>query len=217
MKKYYRNYRRRGNTVFCAVVGGLLIVLGALIMIFDRASYPYAIVGFVFGALLVTVPLFFIHASYGVDGNKLKIRILVPKKVPVDGIGAVVIAAYDASRRWKGIQKETFVGSSGETYNVPSVTFLRGCDGEELDLCDTRSSTRITYKNEYIFDAALDFGFLRAFADAGYEGKVYVSESIYAQYGGAIDDIFGKDGRVEVYDRIPKNVKRMLEEQNKRR
>ena len=36
MKKYYRNYRRRGNTVFCAVVGGLMSVAGKIINIAQR-------------------------------------------------------------------------------------------------------------------------------------------------------------------------------------
>lgn len=207
MKKYYRNYRRRGNTIFFAVMGAVFAALGAFAAAFVNIGWGIAC--FAVAALLLTVPLFLVHATYSVDGSKLRVRKLFPRSVPFSEIGAVVITAYDSYRRWKGFQPETFRGSSGAEYNVPSVTFLRECDGEELDLCDTRTYTRLTYKKQMLFDAALDFDFLRAFADAGYAGRVYVSERIYAQYGSAIDDIFGKnDPRVHVYGRLPKGLEK---------
>ncbi len=209
MKKYYRNYRRRGNTVFFAVMGAIFAGLGVLALFFMEPAAVWSAVCFVAAAALLTVPMFVVHATYAVEGGRLHVRVLFPKKIPVAGIGAIVISAYDSYRRWKGFQPETFKGGSGAEYNVPSVSFLRECDENELDLCDTRTYTRITYKKQLLFDAALDFDFLRAFADAGYAGKVYVSESIYGQYAPAFDEIFGKnDPRVIVYGRIPKDLEK---------
>ena len=177
MKKFYRNYRRRGNTIFFVVMGILFAGLGTL-AVFFMDPIVWAAVCYAAAVLLLTVPLFVVHATYGVDGSRLRMRVLFPKKIPLPEIGAIVITAYDSYRRWKGFQAETFKSSSGDIYNIPSITFLRECDGKELDLCDTRTYTRITYKKQLIFDAALDFDFLRAFADAGYAGKVYVSELV---------------------------------------
>ena len=208
MKKFYRNYRRRGNTIFFVVMGILFAGLGTL-AVFFMDPIVWAAVCYAAAVLLLTVPLFVVHATYGVDGSRLRMRVLFPKKIPLPEIGAIVITAYDSYRRWKGFQAETFKSSSGDIYNIPSITFLRECDGKELDLCDTRTYTRITYKKQLIFDAALDFDFLRAFADAGYAGRVYVSERIYAQYGEAIEKVFGRgEPKVEVFDRLPKNLEK---------
>lgn len=206
MKKYYRNYRRKGSTAFFLVMGGIFILLGGLAFIFSD-GFVLQTVCMAAGVLLAVLPMFVVHASYGTEGNKLRVRVFFPKKIAFSDIGAIVINTYDAYRRWKGFTPEYFKGSSGGTYAVPSVTFLKECDGEELDLCDTRTYTRITYKRQFLFDAALDFDFLREFADAGYRGKIYVSELIYSQYGEAIADIFGKENaNVFVFDRLPKRI-----------
>ncbi len=208
MKKYYRNFRRKGNTVFFLVLGGIFLALGVL-AVFFMDGIVWEIVCFAAGALLVSLPIFAVHATYRIDGNKLRTRVFFPKKIPLDAVGAVIVTTYDSYRRWKGFQPETFRSSSGTDYDVPSVTFLKECDGEELDLCNTRTYTRLTYKKQLVFDAAADFDFLRELADAGYAGKVYVSERIYGMYGEAIDNIFGKDGRVTVFSRLPKKLEKL--------
>ncbi len=207
MKKYIRHFRRRGNTVFFLVMGVLFAGLGTVALFFVEPAV-WAAVCYAAAFLLLAIPPFIIHATYGVDGSALRVRVFFPKRIPLSQIGALVVASYDSYRRWKGFLKETFVSSSGTVYDVPSVTFLRECDGEELDMCDTRTYTRLTYKKQFLFDAALDFDFLRELADAGYAGKIYISENIRAQYGPVFEEIFGKgDPRVEEYGRLPKKLR----------
>lgn len=210
MKNCYRNYRRKGNTVFFLALGGIFIALGVLSFFFADGVVLQAVC-IAIGAALAVFPMFVIHATYRVQGEFLCVRVFFPKKIPLSSVGAIVINIYDDYRRWKGFTREYFQGSSGASYAVPSVTFLKECDGAELDLCDTRTYTRITYRKQFLFDAALDFDFLKALKEAGYAGKVYVSELIFSQYGEAIESIFGKNApNVMVYDRIPEKAKGIL-------
>ncbi len=206
-KNFYRNFRRRGNTVFFIVLGGLFLLLGAAALFF-MDSIVWAAICFAAGALLLTLPMFVVHASYRTEGAYLRVRVFFPKKIPLCSIGAIVITTYDSYRRWHGFQAERFISASGAEVDVPSVTFLRECDGEELDLCSGRTYTKLTYKKQFLFDAALDFDFLRGFADAGYAGEVYVFDRIYGAYKDALEKIFG-DGRIRVFDRVPKKWSKM--------
>ena len=53
---------------------------------------------------------------------------------------------------------------------------------EELDLCDTRTSDRITFRKQLITDMLLDFGFLEELWQSEFAGRVYISEYIDALY-----------------------------------
>ena len=70
MKRYPRNFRRKGNTVFFAVFGGILVGLG--IAAYFMVSPVWAIVLCALGAVIAAVPQFFVHEGYRLDGTILR-------------------------------------------------------------------------------------------------------------------------------------------------
>ena len=203
---YYKNYRRKGNMIFFLAIGGVFVAIGVLAVFFWEL--PWAIACLAAGALLAALPQFVIFSRYGMKGDGLRYcRLGIPRFIKTEAIGAAVICIYDEYRRWKGFVPATFQGKDGPV-TVPALVLLRGADDEELDLCDTRTNVRLTFRREYITDMALDFDFLKELKSAGFGGKVYISEYIHALYKPAFEEIFGGGG-YEVYDRIPKRVKRL--------
>lgn len=203
---YYKNYRRKGNMVFFLVIGGVFIAIGILAFFFWEL--PWTIACFAAGVLLAVLPQFIIFSRYGMKGDRLRYRKCgIPRSVKTDAIGTAIICIYDEYRRWKGFVPATFQGKEGPV-TVPALVLLKSADEEELDLCDTRTNVRLTFRKEYITDMALDFDFLKELRNAGFCGKVYISEYIHALYKPAFDEIF-QSGGYEVYDRIPKRVRRL--------
>ena len=205
MKRYPRNFRRKGNTVFFAVFGGILVGLG--IAAYFLVSPVWAIVLCALGAVIAAVPQFFVHEGYRLDGTILRWTAPFAKKMDVSEVEAVVITAYDCYRRWKGFVVERFTTEGGESCPVPSVSFFTKIDPADLDLCDTRTRARLTYKKEFLFDAPFDFDFACDFARV-FEGTVYVSDAVFAFFGEALKKIFGE--KIVVFDRVPLRAKEML-------
>ena len=203
MKLYYKMYRRKPNMIFFLVLGGIFLALGVL-GIFWLDMPGIAIGCMVFGAVLAVVPQFVIFSRYGLRGEWLRFRKWgIPKKIELEKIGGVVLCIYDEYRRNKGYVPATFSVNGGQAY-IPAIVLLRSVDEGELDLCDTRSATLITFRKERITDAVLEFAFLEELYKSAFAGKIYVSESIATLYKPALDEIFGNDDRVVVYDRLPK-------------
>ena len=170
---------------------------------------PWAISCFVFGALLGTLPLFSVFARYGIRGNTVSYRKFgMPRKADVREIGAAVICIYDEYRRGKGFAPVAFQTENGQAH-VPGIVLLKSLNEEELDLCDTRTNTRLTFRKDVITDMLLDFGFLKEFWNSDFAGRVYISEYIYALYRTVFDDVFQGSARVTVYDRIPQKIKKL--------
>lgn len=206
MKKYYKNYRRRGNASFFLIIGAVFLAVGVLSVFFWNLAA--AVVCIVAGALLAVLPQFVIFSRYGLEGGVLHYRRAgLPRKIKCSEAGAAVICIYDEYRRWKGFVPAVFPGKDGQV-TVPAFVLLKEADENELDLCDTRTNAKITFRRSYITDMMLDFDFLEQFRDSGFAGKIYISEYIYALYKPAFDRIFDGDERVSVYDRIPKNMKK---------
>ena len=86
---------------------------------------------------------------------------------------------------------------------------LESLTEEELDLCNTRTNTRLTFRRQTVTEMPLDFAFLKEFWNSDFAGKVYIFEDIYALYRSALDEIFGDSERVTVYDRIPQKLKKV--------
>ena len=132
----------------------------------------------------------------------------MPRKADVSEIGAAVICIYDEYRRGKGFAPVTFQTENGQAH-VPGIVLLKSLNEEELDLCDTRTNTRLTFRKYVITDMLLDFGFLKEFWNSDFAGRVYISEYIYALYRTVFDDVFQGSERVTVYDRIPQKIKKL--------
>lgn len=208
MKRYFKNFRRGSNAAFFIVVGCIFIGLGVLALFFMQPPLPWAIACFAFGVLIAVVPLAGIFARYGMRGNVLCYRKYgLPRRCGVAEIGAAVICIYDEYRRSKGFVPVTFRTEEGQAY-VPGIVLLESADEDDLDLCDTRTNTRLTFRKKAITDMALEFGFLEELWASDFSGRVYISEEIYALYRTAFDKIFAGSDRVTVYDRIPKKMKK---------
>ena len=121
-------------------------------------------------------------------------------------IGAAIICIYDEYRRGKGFVRAAFATENGEAA-IPALVLLRGADESELDVCETRTATGITFRKQKICDMVLEFDFLEELYASSFAGKIYISEYIAALYKPAFDDIFKGDERVVVYDRLPRNRK----------
>ena len=209
MNKYYKQFRRGPNAAFFIVLGCIFVGLGVLALFFMEPPLPWAISCFVFGALLGTLPLFSVFARYGIRGNTVSYRKFgMPRKADVSEIGAAVICIYDEYRRGKGFAPVTFQTENGQAH-VPGIVLLKSLNEEELDLCDTRTNTRLTFRKDVITDMLLDFGFLKEFWNSDFAGRVYISEYIYALYRTVFDDVFQGSERVTVYDRSPQKIKKL--------
>lgn len=208
MKKYYKLFRRGPNAAFFIVLGCVFIGLGVLALFFMEPPLPWAIACFAVGALLGTLPLFVVFARYGLRGNTVRYKKFgIPRRRAVNEIGAAVICIYDEYRRGKGFTPVSFQTENGQAY-VPGIVLLESLNEEELDLCDTRTNTRLTFRKQLVTDMALDFGFLKELWNSDFAGRVYISEYIYALYRTAFDDVFQGSERVTVYDRIPQKMKK---------
>lgn len=204
MKKYFKTYRRKPNCIFFLVLGGIFVVMGIL-AIFWTEILALAVACMVFGVLLAVLPQFVLFEKYGISEDILHYKKAgFPCKVQAGKIGAVVLCIYDEYRRGKGFIPAKFTTENGEVY-IPAMVILRSVNENELDMCDTRTATGITFRKEKITDAVLDFGFLEELWNSGFSGKVYISEAIAALYKPAFDEIFQDCDRVTVYDRLPKN------------
>ena len=208
MKKYYKHFRRGPNAAFFIVLGCVFIGLGVLALFFMEPPLPWAIACFVFGALLGTLPLFTVFARYGMRGNFIRYQKFgIPRRAAVQDVGAAVICIYDEYRRGKGFAPVAFQTENGQAH-VPGIVLLRSLNEKELDMCDTRTNTRLTFRKEVVTDMLLDFGFLKELWNSGFAGRIYISEYIYGLYRTAFDDLFQGSERVTVYDRIPQNLKK---------
>ncbi len=206
MKKYFKTYRRKPNMIFFLVLGGIFAVLGVLAF-FWTDILPLAIGCAAFGVLLAVLPQFVIFEKYGLDGNILRYKAAgIPKKIAAEQIGAAIICIYDEYRRGKGFVRAAFATENGEAA-IPALVLLRGADESELDVCETRTATGITFRKQKICDMVLEFDFLEELYASSFAGKIYISEYIAALYKPAFDDIFKGDERVVVYDRLPKSRK----------
>ncbi len=207
MVRYYKNYRRRGNAAFFGILGGIFVVLGVLSFFFWVRAAAYAFAAF--GVLLAVLPQFAVFARYWLDGDILRYTCCgLPRRFDVKELGAAIVCTYDEYRRGKGFRPATFALNGG-TATVPALCLFTSIDEDELDLCDTRTAARMTFRKEHVADMCLDFDFLRQLHESGFSGKVYVSEFIYTMYEPAFGRIFS-DGEIEVYDRIPRKVKKLL-------
>ncbi len=198
---------------FFLILGGVFVGIGVLGFFFLEGILFLCVLG-AFGILLAVLPQFVIFSRYGLRGENLVCsRHGVPHQIPLAQIDAVVLCHYDEYRRWKGFVPVTFAGREGTIF-VPAIVFLRGTGKEEieelLDLCETRTNTRMTFRGKAVADGLLDFEFLRELAASKFRGKVYVFESIDAMYRPAIEAAFGSGDRVVVYDRIPKKIKQRI-------
>lgn len=102
MKKYFKTYRRKPNSIFFLVLGCIFVVLGIL-AIFWTEILALAVVCMVFGVLLAVLPQFVLFEKYGISEDVLHYRKAgLPRKVQVGKIGAVVLCIYDEYRRGKG-------------------------------------------------------------------------------------------------------------------
>lgn len=209
MKKYFQYHRRTPNAVFFGVLGAVFAVLGVLAFWALESGTAVGIVLIAFGVLLAVLPQAAIFARYGIRGGCVRCQKRgIPRKIPLGDVGAAVVCVYDEYRRWKGFRPAEVQGSGGQTFTVPAIVLLRAVKEDELDLCDTRTNTRLTHRGAVLADMLLDFSFLEElWKDEAFAGEVYVSEYIYAMYHPAFDELFGGSGRVHVYDRIPKAFK----------
>ena len=206
MKKYYKIYRRTPNTVFFLVLGGVLALIGVLGLFWANLLWA-AICCIAAGVLVAALPQFVLFERYGISGNVLHYkRGGVPHKVAVQEIGAAVICTYDEYRRGRGFVPVSFGTKEGEAY-LPALVLLKSADENELDLCDTRTATCITFRKQRITDTFLDFDFLEELWKSEFSGKVYISEYMAALFKPAFDELFGQSERVVVYDRLPKGIK----------
>lgn len=204
MKKYFKIYRRKPNSIFFFVLGGIFAVLGVL-AIFWTKILALAVACIAFGVLLAILPQFVLYERYWLKGEYLYYKKGgIPHKVRTAEIGAAVLCIYDEYRRGKGFVPAKFATQNGEVY-IPAMVLLRSADEGELDLCDKRTAAGITFRKEKITDAVLDFGFLEELWKSGFCGKVYVFEDIAELYKPALDEIFQGSDRVIVYDRLPRN------------
>ena len=208
MKRYYKHFRRGPNAAFFIVLGCIFVGLGVLALFFMEPPLPWAVSCFAVGALLGILPLFSVFARYGIRGNYVRYQKCgIPRKKEVKEIGAAVICIYDEYRRGKGFAPVAFQTESGKAY-VPGIVLLESLNEEELDLCDTRTNTRLTFRKQVITDMLLDFVFLKELWNSDFAGRVYISEYIYALYRTAFDELFQGSERVTVYDRIPQKMKK---------
>lgn len=197
--KGYRYFRRAGNAALFFILGGIFVALG--ILSFFWLTLPFAVFSLVFGVLLAVLPQFVVFSRYSLRGGRLRFCSFgIPRSIPLERVGAVVICVDEEYRQWKGYFPVTVRIFAGEI-EIPSVSFLRSADEDELDLCDTRTAVRNCFFKEFITDGALDPALLPALAQA-YAGKVYVSEYVYELYKPAFEGLFGE--RLTVYTRIPK-------------
>ena len=67
------------------------------------------------------------------------------------------------------------------------------------------------FRKDVIASAPLDFDLLRELYESDFAGSFYISEYIHELYKPGFEQLFGGDGRVVVYDRIPKAVKERLQ------
>ena len=211
MKKYYKNYRRKPNTIFFAVLGGVFIVIGVLAFFFVNEGNSLWL-GLCCGAgvLLAALPQFVLYERFYLSGTALHYkRGGIPHKADIKDACAV-ICVYDEYRRGKGFVPAAFQSKEGAV-PVPALLFFTGVSEEELDLCDRRTMAKITFRKQLISDMLLDFGFLEELWGSGFAGRVYIFEDIAAIYKPAFDEIFKGSDRVAVFDRIPLRAKRAMQ------
>ncbi len=211
MKKYFQQYRRRSNMALFLVLGGIFAAVGVFGLFFVQ-PIAWGIAAIAFGVLLAVLPQFAVFARCGFRGADFVYRRAgIPRRIPAREIGAAVVCIYDEYRQWKGFVPATFAGQSGPI-TLPALVLLRGGEAieEELDLCDTRMNTCAVFRKRVIASAPLDFDLLRELYESDFAGRFYVSEYIYELYKPGFEQLFGEDGRVVVYDRIPQAVKKRL-------
>lgn len=208
MKKYFKSYSRNGNAIFFGIFGAAFVAVGIIDLIWiEGVALGAACI--VFGALLGVLPQFVIFSRYGLNGDRLCYRKLgVPQSRSAASVGAAVISVYDEYGRGRGYQPVVFETKGGTAY-VPSLSLFEEIDENELDLCDTRSRARIAFRKKYVTDMTLDFDFLREFYRSSFGGRIYILDTVYATYKPAFDELFCGDERVVIYDRIPKNGKKL--------
>ena len=212
MKRYYQKYRRRSDMALFLVLGGILAAVGVF------GAFRVEPVGLgaavaAAGVLLAVLPQFAVFARCGFRGKDFVYRRAgLPRRIPAGEIGAAVLCIYDEYRRWKGFTPVTFAGQNGPL-PLPALVLLRRREGveEELDICDTRSNTCAVFRKDVIASAPLDFDLLRELYESDFAGSFYISEYIHELYKPGFEQLFGGDGRVVVYDRIPKAVKERLQ------
>ena len=211
MRKYYKNYRRKPNMIFFAVMGGLFAAIGALAFFFVRESgavWGGVCIGA--GVLLAALPQLVIFERFGLKGDVLHYRRGgIPHRADVKDIGAAVICIYDEYRRGKGFVPAAFESREGPV-PVPALLLFTSVSEEELDMCDRRTMAKMTFRRQLVTDMLLDFGFLEELWASGFAGKVYIFEDVAKIYRPAFDELFGGDARVSVYDRIPLRAKRNI-------
>ena len=210
MKKYYRFTRRRTESARFIAIGSVIAALGVLAYFYLTGGAIWCGVLVPCGVLLAALPQFVIRARYGVKGDTLYYtKKGLPHKTPVSEAAAALICVHDEYRGMRGYVPALSDRNYSEgAVPLPAILFLRGVKTDELDLCDTRTNTRLTHRGAVLADMLLDFSFLEElWKDEAFAGEVYVSEYIYAMYRPAFDELFQGSGRVHVYDRIPKAFK----------
>ena len=207
MKKYYKVYRRAPNMAFFLVLGGIFVLFGVLGLFFSDKLW-LSVFCLAAGVLVAVLPQFVLFEKYGLRGGVLRYtRCGIPRRILVSEIGAAVICIYDEYRRGKGFAPVSFGTKEGGEAYLPALVLLREADEGELDLCDTRTATCITFRKQRVTDTFLDFDFLEELWKSEFSGKVYVSEYMAALFQPAFDELFGVSERVVVYDRLPKGLK----------
>lgn len=212
MKRYFQTYRRRSNMALFLVLGGILAAVGVFGLFFMQ-PIAWGIAAIAVGVLLAVLPQFAVFSRCGFRGADFVYRRAgLPRRLPAKEIGAAVLCIYDEYRQWKGFSPVTFQGQNGPV-TLPALVLLRRSDAgieDELDLCDTRTNTCAVFRKDVVVSAPLDFDLLRELYESDFAGKFYISEYIYELYKPGFEQLFDGDGRVVVYDRIPKSVKSRL-------
>lgn len=209
MKKYYRMVRRRGNAVFYGVLGAVFIGLGVMAIFFMNEIW--AAVCFAAGALLSILPQFVIFSKYGLQGNGFRYgKCGIVRTASFQQVHAVVICVYDEYRRWKGFVPAYFELRDGRKVPFPAILCLKKVNEDDLDLCDTRTHAKLTFRGGVLFDGALEFDFLEELVSSAYDGDIFVSQEIYDVYHPVFEKIQKGGREIKVYDRIPQKLKREI-------
>lgn len=206
MKKFFQSYRRTANFIQWAMIGILFITIGILAYFLVNSNKIVWISILVpLGTLLILYSAITCYSRYGTKNQTVYYQKLgIPVKKEFNEIGGIIIGIYDEFRTGKGYLPITYANADGQQYALPSITFCKMVNEEELDMCDTRVATDMTLrKNKYI-GVLLDFDFLESMLKDGYSGKIYISKYIYDNYRAGLDRIITNREQVHIYDRMPK-------------
>lgn len=206
MKKYFQAYRRTANFIQWLVIGGLFIVIGILAYFFvDKNKIVWISVLVPLGTILLIYSAITCFSKYSTKNKVVYYKKWgMPCKLNFTEIDAILICIYDEFRAGKGYLPITYANSSGEQFALPSITFCKSVNEDELDMCDTRVATDMTLKKNKYIGVLLDFDFLEQMLQDGYTGKIYILKYIYDSYRAGLDRIITNKEQVHIFDRIPK-------------